>query len=97
MVSGLMVLVGRVVEFHGHFGPFLVLGVRLGVFGLGRLGVRHGEHRLNIIVGLRRKPPYSCILDGVQVSTGCTLGNGRLMVEESSKVYARFSLRVGIY
>jgi len=39
------------------------------------------------------KTPFSCVVDGVQTSTGCTVGNGRLVVEGSAgEIVARFRL-----
>ena len=36
-------------------------------------------------------PPVSCLVDGLQVSTGCTVGKGNLMVVEGGRPAARFS------
>ena len=35
-------------------------------------------------------PPFSCLLDGIQVSTTCTIGNQRLQFKNSKIVQATF-------
>ena len=72
-------LVRRAVEFHGHLGPFLALGLRAGLLALERLGA--AKHELSVVVETEDKPPASCIIDGIQVSTGCTLGRANLQVK----------------
>jgi len=39
--------------------------------------------------------PYSCILDGIQVATGCTIGNTRLTYENSPSPTILFQDRTG--
>jgi len=80
----------RAVDFHGHLGPFLVIGVRAGLIGLMKLGIKRGDPKLSVTAMLKNSIPYSCVLDGVQVATGCTIGNKRLRLEDSSKVTIKF-------
>jgi len=77
-------LLEKAKDFHGHLGPFLVLGVRAGLRGLKELGTRKENLHLSATVLLRYSVPYSCILDGIQMATGCTIGNKRLRFEDSS-------------
>jgi formylmethanofuran dehydrogenase subunit E len=84
-------LIEKAAEFHGHLGPFLVLGLRMGLLGLKELGTRPGDTRLHATVTLQDKVPFSCMLDGVQMSTKCTIGNKRLSWKESRKFGAEFS------
>lgn len=79
-------------KLHGHFGPFLALGVRMGLYGLRELGVKKGDIRLHATVMLTYATPASCILDGVQSSTQCTVGNTRLRWKNSEHVSAIFQL-----
>ncbi|MFB0561055.1 MAG: FmdE family protein [Candidatus Lokiarchaeia archaeon] len=71
-------LLKKAVDFHGHLGPFLVLGLLMSKTALKFLiqvsGVR---------VKTRLKPPRSCLLDGIQIVTQCTLGNTKLTALES--------------
>ena len=71
-------------DFHGHFGPFLVMGVRAGMIAVRELQTDKENKGLRAVASLIYSVPYSCILDGVQFSTGCTVGNKRLRLEESS-------------
>lgn len=67
----------RLRQFHGHLGPYVVLGYRLGER---LLGVLNSEKYtgLTIIVICAPKPPHTCLLDGLQISTGCTMGKQNL-------------------
>ncbi len=68
-------LLSFAVRFHGHLGPFLVLGLRAGLTARRLIGAPS-----SVEVCVFPRPPLSCVIDGVQVSSGCTLGNGRLTV-----------------
>jgi len=76
-------------SFHGHLGPYLVLGLRMGLVAVRTLQPRE-PHELSATVWTEHSPPKSCLLDGVQVSCGCTLGKGNLRVNNASQVQARF-------
>ncbi len=81
------------VDFHGHLGPFLVIGVRMGIVGLRELQASRGNLKLHALVNLHRVVPFSCTIDGIQVVTQCTVGNGRLQIEEMrNTVSASFQL-----
>jgi formylmethanofuran dehydrogenase subunit E len=36
-------------------------------------------------------PPFSCLLDGIQASTSCTVGNQRLTIENSEEICVNFA------
>lgn len=76
-------------EFHGHLGPFLAIGVRMGLIGLERTGITK-ENLLTVTASLPLRVPFSCILDGLQVSTKCTVGNQKLSIEDSPIIRAKF-------
>lgn len=84
------VLLKRATDLHGHFGPFLTLGVRMGIVGLRELGAEAGDTQLRITVMLEHSLPYSCMLDGLQTVTKCTVGNKRLTWKESKEFGASF-------
>lgn len=77
-------------DLHGHFGPFLTLGVRMGILGLRELATRKGDPGLQVTVSLEYALPFSCMLDGIQSSTRCTVGNKRLRWKESKEFGAVF-------
>jgi formylmethanofuran dehydrogenase subunit E len=68
-------------KFHGHLGPFLVLGVRMGETAKKILETAN----LQVTAKLPLSTPFSCVLDGIQVATQCTIGNQKLEIENSSK------------
>jgi len=80
-------------DFHGHLGPFLVVGVRMGLIGLRELHANRGDLTLHALATLERAVPFSCTIDGIQVITQCTVGNGRLQIENvKNKIAATFQL-----
>jgi formylmethanofuran dehydrogenase subunit E len=73
-------------KFHGHLGPFLVVGVRLGRIAkrLLQTGLKkNGELEMTVKVPL--VTPFSCVIDGIQVTTQCTVGNQKLRILDSQK------------
>jgi len=77
-------------SFHGHLGPFLVIGLRMGMLARERLGNPDPVHSLEAMVELENKRPVSCLIDGIQVSSGCTLGKGNIRVMEGRGIWALF-------
>jgi formylmethanofuran dehydrogenase subunit E len=77
------------VGFHGHLGPFLVLGLRMGILAR-RLLKPRGVHGLSAMVWTRRGPPQSCVIDGIQISSGCTMGKGNIKVKNARHVKVKF-------
>jgi formylmethanofuran dehydrogenase subunit E len=43
---------------------------------------------LTAIMFVNPKPPASCVVDGVQIASGCTLGKGTIRVSESANQVA---------
>ncbi len=77
---------GPVVRFHGHLGPAVVAGARLGMAGLRAVAAR-GYFDVEVTCeGPFVEPPRSCFLDGVQVATGATLGKRTLHWKPSERI-----------
>ncbi len=72
-------------RLHGHRCPMSVLGGRLGSAALRRLAAPPGSRLA------ARYHHQTCALDGIQLATGCTLGNGNLEVHPAGQ--HRLSLR----
>jgi formylmethanofuran dehydrogenase subunit E len=88
----LALLIGDARKLHGHLGPFLVLGVRMGMIAKKALSVADDERAsMRAYVKIPLFPPFSCLLDGIQASTSCTVGNQRLSVENSEEIYVHFA------
>ena len=65
------------VKFHGHLGPYLVLGLLAGGFALKKLKAKK-YFGLNVKVYGANKKPKSCLIDGLQLSSGATYGKGNI-------------------
>jgi formylmethanofuran dehydrogenase subunit E len=79
-------------KLHGHLGPFLVLGVRMGMTAKKALNVTSDQcTSLRASVKVPLFPPFSCLLDGIQASTSCTVGNQRLTIENSEEMCVSFA------
>lgn len=75
-------------KFHGHLGPYAVIGLRMGKLAVEKMGVR--GKKLKCVVRTGIKPPISCIIDGIQFSSSCTLGKGNIKVEDEGVAEAVF-------
>jgi formylmethanofuran dehydrogenase subunit E len=65
-------------RFHGHIGPYAVIGFRMGKIANEKLGNNPFSKKAQVWTS--SKPPMSCIIDGIQMSSGCTLGKGNLTI-----------------
>jgi inosine-uridine nucleoside N-ribohydrolase/formylmethanofuran dehydrogenase subunit E len=70
-------------EFHRHLGVFSIVGAKMGIKARELFGV--GADLLEVTTFAGSKPPYSCLNDGIQVSTGATLGMGTIHLAEKGK------------
>ncbi len=82
-------LLEAAVQFHGHLGPFLILGLRAGLVGVGYLGKDYFE--LSAKVKTASQPPRSCFVDGIQFTSGCTVGKKNLEQVISERVAVEFT------
>ena len=64
-------------RFHGHLGPYLVLGLLAGEQALKNLKCKK-YFGLQVNIWGADKKPESCIIDGLQLSTGATYGKGSI-------------------
>jgi len=81
--------VTELARFHGHLGPFIVLGYRMGRYALQKLG--DNPFALKASVYCSGITPQSCLADGIQLGSGCTLGKGNIEIVKSDAVYSEFS------
>lgn len=88
-------------EFHGHLGVFSIVGAKMGIKARELFDV--GTDMLQVITYAGSKPPYSCLNDGIQVSTGATLGMGTIHLASEGKVrpsavftYKNRSIRISL-
>ncbi len=78
-----------VVQFHGHLGPAVVAGARMGMIGLRAVEAK-GYFDVEVTCeGPLAKPPQACFLDGVQVATGATMGKRSLAWVQADQILVR--------
>ncbi|MEM3459557.1 MAG: formylmethanofuran dehydrogenase subunit E family protein [Candidatus Bathyarchaeia archaeon] len=91
----LRLLIRDAEKFHGHLGPLLVIGVKMGRLAEKILKIERNKNaKLQVHVKLPLLAPFSCVLDGIQTTTKCTIGNQKLKIENSQKeITAHFILQ----
>ncbi|HEW93920.1 formylmethanofuran dehydrogenase [Candidatus Geothermarchaeota archaeon] len=85
-VENLRIVLEKAKYFHGHICPYLALGIKASTIAMNRLGIKRaglresiGERVLAIV------ECNNCFTDGVQVATGCTMGNNSLIYLDLGK------------
>ena len=68
----------QIERFHGHLGPYVVIGYKMGEIANQMLSPDPFSKKAIAWTGT--KPPLSCIIDGIQISSGCTLGKGNIEI-----------------
>lgn len=68
-------------EFHEHLGIYSILGAKMGLRAREYFNV--GIDEMTILSYAGQTPPLSCMNDGLQVSTGATLGHGTIQVADN--------------
>jgi pyrimidine-specific ribonucleoside hydrolase len=72
-------------EIHGHIGIYALVGVKMGLRA--RQYFHIGVDDFTILSYAGHTPPLSCLNDGLQVSTGGTLGHGLITVSTEPPFY----------
>jgi len=87
-----MISLKSAIKFHGHLGPYLVLGLKAGELALKELKAKkHFGIEVKVWGALKR--PKSCLVDGLQLSCGATYGKGNIekIRRQEQKVKMLFS------
>jgi pyrimidine-specific ribonucleoside hydrolase len=71
-------------ELHRHLGIYSLVGAKMGIQAREILEAPFDTLQVVSYAGL--KPPLSCLNDGLQVSTGASLGRGTIRVMEENKM-----------
>lgn len=82
-------LLKSAVDFHGHLGPYLVLGLLIGNLGIKALKAKKHFGIKAIVKGAIHKPK-SCLVDGIQISAGCTYGKGNIQKIAGNRISVLF-------
>ncbi|WP_334139852.1 formylmethanofuran dehydrogenase subunit E family protein [Methanothrix soehngenii] len=75
--------------FHGHLGPYIVLGYMIGRYA--RQNLCSDPFQMKAEVFCQDKPPQSCLADGVQIGSGCTLGKRNIRIVPSNEIRCHFA------
>ena len=72
-------------EIHGHIGIYSTIGAKMGIYALELLSrLCNKAEELKVLSFAGSCPPISCFNDGLQISTGATLGHGAIEIAKSS-------------
>ncbi|MDD5431785.1 MAG: formylmethanofuran dehydrogenase subunit E family protein [Candidatus Omnitrophica bacterium] len=77
------------VKFHGHLGPYLVLGLMAGNIALKKLKCKK-YFGLDVLVWGANQRPKSCLIDGLQLSSGATYGKGNIQKIDGKRIRILF-------
>jgi len=69
-------------RYHGHVGPWNVLGWRIGQAALREFKSPWGAHELEVVCYLPLQTPFTCLVDGLSVGTGNSQGRLDLRMAE---------------
>jgi len=73
---------------HHHLCPRQVLGVRIGLAGLAALGLESPVNKTTALILIESD---GCFADGIEVTTGATIGHRTLRVNDFGKMAATFA------
>jgi formylmethanofuran dehydrogenase subunit E len=73
---------GEIQRYHGHVGPWNVLGWRIGQAALRELKSDWGKHELDLVCYVPPQTPFTCLVDGLSVGTGNSQGRLDLRMAE---------------
>ena len=71
-------------ELHGHLGIYAIIGVKMGIRAREYFNI--GVDDIFVVSYAGLNPPISCLNDGLQVSTGGTLGHGLISISEDKQI-----------
>jgi pyrimidine-specific ribonucleoside hydrolase len=78
-------------ELHGHLGIYSIIGAKMGIRAREYFNIGVDEMVVTTFTG--KTPPLSCMNDGIQVSTGATLGHGLISISDSREKLPRATFR----
>lgn len=68
-------------EIHGHVGIYSIIGAKMGIRAMEFFNV--GVNNLVVESFAGNNPPLSCLNDGIQISTGSTIGQGLITIADT--------------
>ncbi|MHA1725915.1 MAG: formylmethanofuran dehydrogenase subunit E family protein [Promethearchaeota archaeon] len=77
-------------EFYGHLDPHVILGARMAILSNRLLGDDLFKKHIKVYTG--HSPPKSCLVDGIQFFSSCTLGKNNIGILNEGISKAIFTL-----
>jgi pyrimidine-specific ribonucleoside hydrolase len=68
-------------ELHGHIGIYAIIGTKMGIRAREYFNI--GVDDLSVLSHAGTNPPISCLNDGIQVSTGASVGHGLIDIDRN--------------
>jgi len=87
MLANLSEILKRSSARHSHLCPRQVLGARMGLAGLGALGLDAPVNKHTALIIIETD---GCFADGIEAATGATIGHRTLRVNDYGKIAATF-------
>jgi len=87
------ITLNEAIKFHGHLGPYLVLGLLAGESAIKKLKCKK-YFGLDVSVYGANKKPKSCLIDGIQLSSGATYGKGNVHKFNGPMIRVEFNNRL---
>lgn len=75
-------------RFHGHVGPFVAIGAIMGEYAVTQYNIPR-YFGLTVSVECPAKPPHSCLIDGLMVGTGATMGKRNIILTDADAIRVR--------
>ncbi|MBZ0258381.1 formylmethanofuran dehydrogenase subunit E family protein [bacterium] len=72
-------------RFHGHVGPFVAMGARMGEYAVTHYDIPR-YFGLTVNVECPASPPHSCLIDGLMVGTGATMGKRNIILKDAEQI-----------
>ncbi|MCX5702113.1 MAG: formylmethanofuran dehydrogenase subunit E family protein [Candidatus Omnitrophica bacterium] len=83
------ITINEAAQFHGHLGPYLILGILAGELAIKILKCKR-YFGLDVLVQGANEKPKSCLIDGLQLSTGATYGKGNIKKISGNNIVISF-------
>ncbi|MBI1390042.1 MAG: hypothetical protein GC154_16495 [bacterium] len=71
----------QLTRLHGHMGPYVVIGAKMGEFAVEKYGMPR-YFGVTVEVECPASPPFTCIIDGLQMATGATMGKRNIHLKD---------------
>jgi formylmethanofuran dehydrogenase subunit E len=72
-------------RFHGHVGPFVAMGAIMGEYAVTQYDIPR-YFGLTVHVECPNQPPHSCLIDGLMVGTGATMGKRNIILKDADSI-----------